>query len=121
MSWRRARWRMRCHVRSLPPLSSGSSRSDLSQRMRMRKDLNALLVDERPIPEFEVEEAPQAIGAGSAAGRVVVKKRVDSGRIDDAALARSSIEQDVAQDGVPRAAGPHRERNRKAHLRSIEN
>src|SRR3712207_7675552 len=35
MSWRRARWRIRCHVRSLPPLSSGSSRLAFSQRMFM--------------------------------------------------------------------------------------
>jgi hypothetical protein len=33
----------------------------------MRKDLNALFVDERAVPEFEIEEAPQTIAAGGAA------------------------------------------------------
>ena len=41
---------------------------------------------------------------------------LDAGGIDDAALARAAIEQDVARDAVPRAAHPDAERHREAHL-----
>src|SRR5688500_6973678 len=103
MSCRLARWRIRCHVRSRPPLSSGSSRSDFSQRIRMSgrsgglgERLDAVAVDERAIPELQVHEGPDAIAAFGAAGGVIAQHPVDGGRLEDAALARAAIEQDVA-------------------------
>src|SRR6266446_10312311 len=87
ISWRCARWRIRCHVRSLPPLSSGSSRSDFSHRMRMGKRLNSFVVDERAVPQFEVDEAPEAIAAVGGAGRVRAQQRVHGVRLEKPALA----------------------------------
>src|SRR5262245_48522348 len=100
MSWRRARWRIRCQVRSLPPLSSGSSRSDFSHRMRMRKRLNSFAIDEGAVPQLEVDEAPEAVAAVDRAGGVRAQKLVDGARLEDAALARAAIEQDVARHAV---------------------
>src|SRR3954462_650513 len=87
IAWRRARWRMRCHVRSFPPLSSGSSRSDFSHRMRMGERLDSFLVDKGAVPEFEVEQAPQAVAAFRAARRVVDEQSIDGLGIDQPALA----------------------------------
>src|SRR5262245_52184690 len=100
ISWRRARCRIRCHVRSLPPLSSGSSRSDFSHNIRMGEGLDSFAIDERAVPELEVEERPQPVAAVGAAGRMTTQERVHRGRIDDAALARAAIEEDVAHDPV---------------------
>src|SRR3954470_11953013 len=91
IAWRRARWRMRCHVRSFPPLSSGSSRSDFSHRMRMGERLNPFLIDEGAMPEFEVEETPQTVAAFRAAGGVVAQETIDGWWIDESALARTAI------------------------------
>src|SRR3954471_6573473 len=86
ISWWRARWRMRCHVRSLPPLSSGSSRSDFSQSMRIGERLNSFLIDERAVPELEVEEAPETIAGVGASGGMVDEQAFDGCRIDQPAL-----------------------------------
>ena len=51
---------------------------------------------------------------------MVVKHVLYAGGIEDAALARAAIEQDVARHGVPRAARPCGKRYRKAHLRPVE-
>src|SRR3954470_6580138 len=106
IAWRRARWRMRCHVRSFPPLSSGSSRSDFSHRMRMGQRLNPFLIDERAVPQLEVEQAPDAIAAFGAAGRVIGEQAVDRLRIENSPLARAAVEEHVARDAVPAAARP---------------
>src|SRR6476620_9991065 len=69
--WRRARWRSRCQVRSLPPVSSGGSRSDFSHRMRMGQRLHSFVVDVGAVPELEVQQAPDSIAAVGAALRVI--------------------------------------------------
>src|SRR5438034_895241 len=84
--------------------TAGSSRSDFSHRMRMGKRLNSFVVDERAVPQFEVDEAPEAIAAVGGAGRVRAQQRVDGVRLEKPALARAAIEQDLARDAVPRAA-----------------
>src|SRR5205823_6199640 len=106
ISWCCARWRMRCHVRSLPPLSSGSSRSDFNQRMRIGEYLYPFVVDECPMPELQIQEAPDAIAAVSPAGGVIPQEGVDCLGIDDPALARAAVEEHVARDCVPSASGP---------------
>src|SRR5579872_5064182 len=122
ISWRRRRWRMRCHVRSFPPLSSGSSRSAFSQRIRMgygmrrRQMLHAAAVDECAVPKFEIEEAPDAIARVGASGGMVREQVVDRRGIDHAALAGPPVEQDFPRHVVPAAAHPIGERNRKAQL-----
>src|SRR5215471_19117876 len=89
-SCRLARWRSKCHVRRRPPLSSGSSRSDLSHRIFTRtsqtQHLDPFFVDERTEPELEVEQAPDAVGAVHAAGRVIAEQAFDATWIDNAAL-----------------------------------
>src|ERR1041385_7282394 len=102
MSWRFARWRIRCHVRRRPPLSSGRSRSDLSHRIRIgvhclgrRQDLHSLLIDEGAEPELEIEQAPETVGAVDAAARVIAQQLLDGPWISDAAFAGPAIEQHV--------------------------
>src|SRR5207249_9217907 len=104
-----ARWRIRCHVRSLPPLSSGSNRSVFNHRMRMGQRLYPFVVDERAVPELEVQEAPDSVAAFGAALGVIAQQAIDGRGIDDAALARARIEEHVARDAVPAATGPLRE------------
>src|SRR5258708_33602086 len=97
MSCRSARCRIRCQVRSRPPLSSGRRRSDLSQRMRMvasgrarqapGKRLDTVVVDECPIPELEVQQAPDPIARVDLGTRVIAKQTIDGRWIDDPALA----------------------------------
>src|SRR4051812_40224509 len=108
---------MRCQVRSFPPLSSGSSRSDFSHRMRMGERLNPFLIDEGAMPEFEVEETPQTVTAFRAAGGVVAQETIDGWWIDESALARTAIEEDIANDAVPAGARPAGKWHRETHFR----
>src|SRR3954468_11356057 len=101
MSWRFAKWRIKCHVRSFPPLSSGSSRSDFSQRMRIGECLNTFLVDECAVPELEVQQAPETVTGVGAAGCVIVEETLDCRAIHEPSLAGSAIEQHVSHDAVP--------------------
>ena len=130
---RRARWRIRCHVRSLPPLSSGRSRPALSQRIFMvcqsvparlptgsgrrvaayaaaddgaAEVLHAVAVNPGAVPEFEIEKAPEHVAALGAAGRVIVEQPRDLHGVEQPALARAPIEQHVADDAVPGSARP---------------
>src|SRR5215471_19625920 len=112
---------MRFHVRSLPPLSSGSSRSDFSQSMRMGKRLNPFLIDERSVPELEVEEAPEAISAVGVTQSVIAQQPIDRMDLNKPAFTGAAIEEDLARDAVPAAFHPFGERHRKTHLRPIEN
>src|SRR5438270_1270701 len=100
ISCRRAKWRSRFHVRSLPPLSSGSRRSDFSHRMRIvvsrgtlhtaivqggnvGKGLHALPIDERAVPQLQVEKRPDALASVGAAGGVVGEQVMDGLRLDE--------------------------------------
>jgi hypothetical protein len=49
--------------------------------------LNPFLVDERAVPELEVQQAPDAIAAFGPAGRVIGQQPFDGRRIDDPPLA----------------------------------
>src|SRR5262249_36875958 len=97
---------------------------DFSQRMRMGQRLHAVAVDERAIPELEVEKTPKAIAGVGPARRVIADERFDGDGIDHAALTRSAVEEDLADDSVPAgrgAANPSLEWNGEAHLRPVEN
>src|SRR5207244_12048824 len=98
------------------PLSSGSSRSDFSQRIRMGKRLHSLSVDKRAMPQLEVDERPDAITALGGSGGVRAQQRVDRVRLEDAALAGAAGQGDGAHGGVPRAARPRGEWTGEPHL-----
>src|SRR5215471_1352724 len=104
---------MRFHVRSLPPLSSGSSRSDFSHRIRMGKRLNPFLIDERAVPEFEVEEAPEAITAVGVTVRVIAQQLIDRSDLEKPPFAGAAVEEHLAYDAVPVAFHPCGERHRE--------
>src|SRR5688500_18693842 len=80
------------------------------------KRLNAVAVDERAVPEFQVHERPDGVAAGPPPGTVLVEQRLDSRRVDQSALAGAPIEQDLARHVAPAAADPPGEGNREAHL-----
>src|SRR3954467_6091296 len=137
---------MTCHVRSLPPLSSGSSRFALSQRMFMTaispgraapgtscrrpqasrfgrnrqplagQSLHALSVDVRAVPELEIEETPEGIATRGLAGGVRIEKPFDGCRLDDAALTASGVEQYVPRHVPPCPLHPHCKRDREPHF-----
>ena len=118
MSWRAARCRITCHVRSLPPLSSGSSSPAFSQSsfmpcalqrlrgVRQRRDARAGSVC-TPSPSMNVRyqssrfsrlqsaSPPSAVPAACA-----VDQRRDRARVGDAALRARAIEQHVARQTV---------------------
>src|SRR5262252_7871103 len=83
--------------------------------------LHALPVDERSVPELEVEEAPDAIAAIGGAGRMLAEQRLDGAWIGEAPFTGAPVEQDLGRDRVPCAAGPAGERHRKTHLRTPQN
>src|SRR5688572_7801854 len=89
-------------------------------RLRFRKRLDSVAVDECAIPGFEVEQRPDRVAAGARARALVLEELGHGDRIEEAALARTAIEQDLADHVVPRAADPSRERDREAHLRARE-
>ena len=101
MSWRAARCRITCHVRSLPPLSSGSSRPAFNQSSFMRSPSGARGgAGHRsvctPSPSMKVryqssrlsrlQSASPRVGR---AGGVGVDQRRDGGGVGDAALPRA--------------------------------
>ena len=55
--------------------------------------LDTVAVDEGPVPELQVHERPDAIAAFGAAGGVVAQQLIDRGRVDDAALTGTAVEQ----------------------------
>ena len=83
----------------------------------VRQRLDAAPIDERAIPQLEVDQAPDARRRRPPGPRCAAISRSTRGRVDDAALAAARIEQHVTRDIVPRAAHPHAERHGKAHLR----
>src|SRR5438046_2559803 len=89
--------------------------------MRMGQRLYSFVVDERAVPELEVQEAPDSVAAFGAALGVIAQQAIDGRGIDDAALARARVEEHVARDAVPAAARPLREGDRESHLRPVEN
>src|SRR5688572_23561381 len=86
------------------------------RRARLRQRLDAVAIDERPIPELEVEECPDGVAAATETCTMVVEQLLDGARIDDAALARPRVEQNLARDAVPAAANPGGEWHRESHL-----
>src|SRR5262249_7642463 len=119
--------------RSLPPLSSGSNRSDLSHRIFMvdraphgttrwsGQGLDTLSVDQCSIPELEIEEAPDAIPSVGPASCMVGEETVDPGRIDQSSFARAAIEQHISRHAHPCVTRPAGEGNGKSHLGAVEN
>jgi hypothetical protein len=51
--------------------------------------LNPLVVDERAVPQLEVEETPDPIAAVGTAVGVIAKQSIDGRWIDDPAVARA--------------------------------
>ena len=137
MSCRAARWRIRCHVRSLPPLSSGSSRPAFSQRIFTLAISYAVACSRSagveagpkagsvwtPSPSMKVRYQSSRLSrlqiasppsAAPAAWAAISRSTAD--RLDDAALTAARVEQHVARDGAPLAAHPDPERHRESHL-----
>src|SRR5215210_9454485 len=86
-----------------------------------RQRLHALAVDERAIPEFEIQQRPDRVATAAPAGAMIVEQPFDGCRVGDAALARAAVEEDVADHAIPGARRPAGERYRKAHFPPREN
>jgi hypothetical protein len=89
--------------------------------MRMGEGLYSFVVDERPVPELEIHQAPDPIAAVGDAPGVVAQELIDGAGIDESPLARTAIEQDIARHTVPSAAHPSAEWHGETHFRPVEN
>ncbi len=90
------------------------------RQARPRQHLYTLSIDEGPVPQLQVQQAPEDVAALCPARHVVVDQGGHRRAIEEAALAAPAIEEDVAQHLLPSLARPTRERHREPHLRTRE-
>src|SRR5215813_10253523 len=84
------------------------------------RDRTRVAVDPAPHPELEAEHGPQP-GRAIPTFRIVgAQEALDPGRIEDPALARAGVEQEIVGHVVELAPEPRAERHAEAHLAACE-
>ena len=74
------------------------------------KSLDAVAVDERAIPELQVQQRPDRVTTPPNAATMIREQALHRGCIGDAALLRAAIEQHLACDVAPASRDPLRKR-----------
>src|SRR5438105_996457 len=122
---------MICRLRTRPPVFEGHSPPTLTQRIRIKDSPTApchgahhlgggFAVAEDPMPDFEVDEQPEAIAVRFGSGPMLLDELPQAGAIVEASRLGPRREDELVDHPSEAVAQPAADGHGKPHLRPRE-